>query len=61
MAIMSIFCYDADDDTAILIVMTLMMMITHEELCKGKQRCPSPSLRTYHHNITMSKINDSVP
>ena len=50
MAMMSIFCYDADDDTAILIVMTLMMiMITHEELCKGKQRCPSPSLRTYHH------------
>ena len=47
-----IFCYDADDDTAILIVMALvmmMMMITHEELCKGKQRCPSPSLRTYHH------------
>ena len=50
MAMMSIFCYDADDDTAILIVMTLMMMmITHEELCKGKQRCPNPSLRTYRH------------
>ena len=49
MAMLSIFCYDADDDTAILIVMTLMMMITHEELCKGKQRCTSPSLRTYHH------------